>query len=182
MPTYPPTRHHRLVIGLHWFMALLIAAAYAAIELREFFPKGSDPRLLMKTIHYGLGLSVLALVSVRLLARFLSHTPAIVPALPKAQHLMSQLMHLALYGFMLLMPLLGWLLLSAKGEHIQLFGVQIPALIAENIELEDLFEALHETLGSIGYGLIGLHVLAGLFHHYVRRDNTLARMLPWLKH
>ncbi len=182
MPTYPPTRHHHVVIGLHWFMALLIVAAYAAIELKGIFPKGSDPRLLMKTIHYGLGMSVLGLLSLRILSRVLSQTPAIVPTLPKAQHLLSHLMHLALYGFMLVMPLLGWLLVSAKGEQVQIFGLHIPALIAENIEFEDLLEDLHETLGSIGYGLVGLHALAGLFHHYIQRDNTLTRMLPWLKH
>lgn len=181
MLTHRPHRYSLLLISLHWLMALLIVAAYASIELREFFPKGSDPRLFMKTLHYGLGLSVLGLVLLRILARWGSATSAIVPALPSIQHRISQLMHMTLYGFMLAMPILGWLLISAKGEQIQIFGLQIPAMIAENIQFEDLLEDLHETLGSIGYGLIGLHAFAGLFHHYVQRDNTLTRMLPWFK-
>ena len=39
-------------------------------------------------------------------------------------------------------------------------------------------EELHETVGEVGYWLIGLHAAAALFHHYLLRDNTLVRMLP----
>ena len=187
MFTHTTHRYHGLLIGLHWLMAGLIVAAYAVIELKGFFPKGSEPRLLMKSIHYGLGLSVLGFAVLRVLTRLTvqrttpKHTDAVRPAMPRLQHRLSQSMHWALYGFMLAMPVLGWLLLSAKGESVQWFGWSLPMLIAENITLSDTLEELHETLGSIGYALIGLHALAGLWHHYVQRDNRLTRMLPWLK-
>jgi cytochrome b561 len=76
------------------------------------------------------------------------------------------------------MPLAGWLILSAEGKPIPFFGLQLPALVSENKGLADTIKEIHETGGTIGYYLIGLHAAAGLFHHYVKRDNTLIRMLP----
>src|SRR6185312_16209541 len=55
-------RYGSLSIGMHWLMLLLLVAVYACIELREFYPRGSDLRDGLKTWHFMLGLSVLALV------------------------------------------------------------------------------------------------------------------------
>ena len=66
-------------IALHWLMLVLLAAVYACIELRELWPRGSDPRELIKTWHYMLGLSVLALAVLRILARISGGTPPITP-------------------------------------------------------------------------------------------------------
>ncbi|MBK1720021.1 cytochrome b [Thiocystis violacea] len=171
-------RYGVLSIGLHWLTLLLLVAVYACIELREFFPKGSDPREALKAWHFMLGLSVLALVVVRLVVSLLSPTPPIEPALPKWQALPAKLVHLALYLLMIAMPLAGWLILSAAGKPIPFFGLQLPALIGENKELAGSIKELHEVVGTVGYYLIGLHAAAALFHHYIARDNTLTRMLP----
>ena len=77
------------------------------------------------------------------------------------------------------MPIGGWLMLSAKGEAIPFYGLTLPALVSPNEELAELIEEIHETVGVAGYYLIGLHALAALLHHYLIRDNTLQRMLPW---
>jgi len=171
-------RYHKLSIGLHWLMLLLLIAVYASIELREFFPKGSDPRKAMKLWHFMLGLSVLAFALVRLLVRVTNQTPAIQPAPPQWQATIAHLMHIALYGLMIGMPLAGWLILSGEGQTIPFFGLELPALMGPNKELAHQIEELHETMGKVGYFLIGLHALAGLYHHYVVKDNTLRRMLP----
>ncbi len=167
----------RLSIGLHWLMVLLIAAVYATIELKGNFAKGSEPRELLKHWHFMLGLSVFALVWLRILARRLHPVPKALGGGAWEQGL-AKLMHLALYGLMIGMPLLGWLLLSAEGKPIPFFGMQLPALMGENHAWAERFEELHEALGQAGYGLIGLHAVAALGHHYVRRDGTLQRMLP----
>jgi cytochrome b561 len=88
-------------------------------------------------------------------------------------------MHVALYVLMIGLPLVGWLILSASGKPVPFFGLQLPALVGENKALADLFKEIHETGGTVGYFLIGLHAAAALFHHYVVRDNTLRRMLPF---
>lgn len=171
-------RYGSLLISLHWLMLLLIAAVYACIELRELFPKGSDPREALKAWHFMLGMTVFALVWLRLVTRLLGPNPPIVPALAAWQKVSSTLMHAALYALMIGMPLLGWLVLSAAGKPIPFFGLELPPLIAENKDLAKQFKEWHQTFGNIGYYLIGLHAAAALFHHYIQRDNTLLRMLP----
>lgn len=82
------------------------------------------------------------------------------------------------YVFMIVMPLLGWLILSGENQPVPFFGLQLPALIGENKALAKQFEEIHETIGNVGYFLNGLHATAALAHHYIHRDNTLVRMLP----
>jgi cytochrome b561 len=159
-------------------MLLLIAAVYACIELRGNFPKGSGIREGLKSWHFMLGLSVLALVVVRIGARLTSAVPPIQPEPSKWQGLSAKAMHLALYVFMVAMPIMGWLTLSAEGKVIPFFGLQLPALVAESKSVAGWVKELHEGGGTVGYFLIGLHAAAALFHHYVVKDNTLGRMLP----
>jgi len=174
-------RYGTLSIALHWLMFLLMVAVYATIELRELFPKGSDPRETMKALHFMLGLSVLLLVTLRIYARVTSVTPIITPGLSPAQHLAAKLGHLALYALMIAMPILGWLILSAAAKPIPFFGLELPALIGENKELAKSLKEIHETIGVLGYYLIAAHVLAALYHHHIRKDNTLIRILPLKK-
>lgn len=171
-------RYGSLLISLHWLMLLLIVAVYACIELRVQYPRGSDIREALKTWHFMLGLAVFALVWLRLLARFLGPVPAIVPRPPQWQRLVAGLTELAIYVFMIAMPLLGWLILSGENKPVPFFGLQLPALIGENEALAKQLEEIHETFGNVGYFLIGLHAAAALAHHYIHRDNTLVRMLP----
>jgi cytochrome b561 len=166
-----------VTIGLHWFMLLLIVAVYSCMEFREIFPKGSDPREAMKTLHFMLGLSVLLLVSIRILVRLTSQTPAIEPNPPEWQMQLARLGHFALYFFMLAMPLLGWLILSLEGKPIPFYGWELPPLVNADKGSVEWVEEIHETVGLIGYYLIGLHAAAALLHHYFLRDNTLHRML-----
>lgn len=173
-----PTRYSGLSIAMHWLMALLLVAVYACIELKGNFPKGSEPRELLKHWHFMLGLGVFALVWLRLLGRLLQKTPAISPAPPAWQTGVAHLMHLALYVLMIGMPLLGWLLLNAEGKPAPFFGLELPLLVDKDSVLAERLEELHEFGAVAGYWLIGLHAAAGLFHHYFSRDNTLTRMLP----
>ena len=172
------TRYGSLSISMHWLMLLLLVAIYACIELRENFPKGSELREALKTWHYMLGLCVFALVWLRLIFRWIAPEPLIQPPAPHWQMMAAKLMYATLYLFMIGMPLLGWLILSADGKTIPFFGIQFPALVATDEHLAEMLEEIHETVGDAGYFLIGVHALAALYHHYVRRDNTLLRMLP----
>ncbi len=171
-------RYGSLSIAMHWLMLLLLVAVYTAIEVREFYPKGSDPREALKQWHFMLGLSVFVLIWLRLALRLWGPTPRIRPAVGIWQHRAAVFMHVALYLFMVVMPLLGWVVLSAKGRVIPFFGLELPALIGPDKGLADQLEELHGTIGTAGYYLIGLHAVAALFHHYILRDNTLRRMLP----
>lgn len=174
----PASRYRTSSIGFHWLMLLLFVAVYASIELRQLFEKGSDPREALKTWHFMLGMLAFALAWLRLAARLSGPAPAIRPQPPRLQRLSSRLLHLALYVLMIGMPLTGWLVLSAAGKPIPFFGLELPALIGENKALAKELKGLHEAVGTTGYVLIGGHVVAALYHHYIKRDDTLMRMLP----
>ena len=171
-------RYGSALIFTHWLMLLLIVAVYACIELRELFARGSDMREMLKTWHYLLGLAVFALVWLRLIVRLWTQVPAIVPPPPHWQRVVANLTELTLYVFMMVMPLLGWMILGGENHAVSVFGFQLPALIDENRALAKQLEEVHESIGNIGYFLIGVHAAAALAHHYVHRDNTLVRMLP----
>lgn len=171
--------YHPLSIGAHWLTLILLVAVYALIELRGVFPKGSVPHDLMKTWHFMLGLTVFGLVFARLALRQVFRAPPIEPTPPGWQLRLAMAMHVALYTFLTVMPLLGWLALSAKGKPVPFFGLDLPALIAPDKTLAKEIEEIHETIGILGYYLIGLHAAAALFHDYFLRDDTLRRMLPW---
>ncbi|MNZ96227.1 hypothetical protein D3C78_1154120 [compost metagenome] len=79
---------------------------------------------------------------------------------------------------MIVTPILGWLVTSAKGNQVMFYGFDLPMPIAENKDLAKQLQEWHELGGTIGYWLIGLHAVAALYHHYVVGDNTLLRMMP----
>lgn len=171
-----PQKFNPLMISLHWLMLVLIVAVYSLMEFRGIFPKGSEPRELMKALHFMLGMSVFFLVLVRLVVRLSNKLPAIIPEPKPIEKTLATLMHIGLYVFMLAMPLLGWLILNANGKPVPFFGMQLPVIIAENKDLAKTLHEVHEIGASLGYFLIGGHALAALFHHYIKKDNTLLRI------
>lgn len=180
MQTIPsrPQTYRPVSIALHWIMLLLLLAVYAAIELKGLFPSDGDPSQILKTLHAMLGLSVLALVLLRIVLRLTGQRPCIVPEPSNVQKIVSRVMHASLYVFMLAMPLAGWLCLSAQGQAMPFLGMELPALMGADPHAADVLEEAHETLGIAGYYVIALHAMAALYHHFILKDNTLVRMLP----
>ena len=174
-------RFSALTITLHWFMFVLIVAVYACKELRSFFPKGSEIRDIMLQGHFMLGVTVLLFVVIRLIARFSQPYPPIIPSPNPIQDKLAKVMLLALYVFMIAMPILGYLTLNAMGKAVPFFGMELPIMIEKDKQLAHTLGEIHEFGANAGYVLIGLHTAAGLFHHYIQKDNTLMRMLPWGK-
>ena len=168
----------RISIGLHWLTVLLFVAAYATIELRELLPKGSAEREMMKSWHYTAGLSIFGIAGLRLILRGFLPARSQDEATNRWQALASKITHACLYVLMFALTLLGWLILSAEGDPIPFFSFDLPALIGPSERFAELFEESHEVIAKAGYGLIGIHALAALVHHYVLRDSTLSRMLP----
>ncbi len=171
-PTYAPT-----LIALHWITVLVIATAFAAIELRGYYPRGSASRDLLTATHKSCGMLVLLLVIVRAGVAIRNPAPPIIPAPPAWQLVLSRLVHLTLYAAMIAMPLLGWSMSSAGGHPVPFFGLTIPPILGPDKELSKTLTGIHEFIGNALYYVIGLHALAALAHHYLLKDNTLLRML-----
>jgi cytochrome b561 len=179
MATTRSDRYAPPMVVLHWLMLLLLAAVLLLVQWLEFIPKDDAAfRGVVRDWHKSLGLLVFALVWVRLAFKLLTPTPPITPAPARWQAQAAKAVHLALYAVMIATPLAGWLMSNANGRSAAFFGLVLPALIAENKPLAKQIFEVHETLGNALLWLVGIHAAAGLFHHYVMKDNTLLRMLP----
>jgi cytochrome b561 len=173
-------RFNLAVIALHWLTLVLIGLAYATSWLQEAFEHTPTEAALQRW-HVMFGVTVLGLAALRIAARALTRTPAILPAPPPWQSTLARAMHLALYVLMVALPLTGWLTTNAGGDPVAWFGVPLPTLVGPGERLQDRLEDVHEALANAGYALIGLHAAAALFHHYVVRDNALRLMLPLVR-
>ncbi len=164
---------------MHWLMFALVLLAYLCVNLFELFAKGSATRANVLGAHFIAGLAVLLLVLPRLWLRLRNGQPPISPAPPRWSELLGKLTHVALYVFLLIQPILGMITLQIGGKPVALFGITLlPSFVsAPNRALSHQFEDIHGTLGTIFYYVIALHILAALWHHFGRRDDTLKRML-----
>ena len=172
-PRYAASRR-----ALHWGIAILMVLAYVFILGRENFERGSEARLAMVQAHFWIGITILALMLPRLLLFFSRPAPPVRPPLPAWQALPAKGVHLLLYVMLVAQPVLGLLTAWTDGKELLLPFTQIvvPPLVSANEALAHRFEDLHELIGNAFYWVVGLHVAATLYHHFIRRDDTLRRM------
>ncbi|WP_175841707.1 cytochrome b [Burkholderia arboris] len=170
------TRYSSPAIFFHWAVFLLVALAYLAIEIRG--PKGSDSRVFWMNVHLTAGTFVLVLSVLRVLWRVVSRVPEAIPQAALLRWL-SKLAHVALYVFIIAQPLLGIMMINMGGKPVSLdwLGVSF-TLFGPDKALRPTIKEAHELIGNAFYFVIGLHALAALYHHFIRRDDVLRRMAP----
>ncbi len=168
-------KYSSLLQKLHWLTLVLIIATFAFIEFRGIFPKGTENRDLMKLCHFTLGFTLLWLTIIRW---FIRRQPDNSAAIQATNPPIARYAHLCFYLLLVIMPILGWLTLSAEGKPLIYFGMELPRLVSENHDLAEVFEETHELLGNLFYLLIAGHVLAALYHHFIVKDHTIKKMLP----
>jgi cytochrome b561 len=163
---------------LHWWMVVLMALVYLFAEQRGIFARGSPGRAAMLQSHYWFGLLLVPLAVWRLRLRR-DGVPPITPPLPSWQEVPAKVLHLGFYAFFFVMPVLGlataWV--DGKSLLIPFTDISIPPLLGADRAWAHRLEDIHVWIGELFYWVIGLHVLAALFHHWIRRDDTLRRML-----
>jgi cytochrome b561 len=163
--------------ALHWLVFLGAAIAVVAVELTDFFPKGSDTRAAMMNIHKSVGLAVLALMLLRLLARVSQPVPAPPPGASRLMERAAGAAHLVLYVLMLGLPVLGVLASAWRGRAVPFFGLAWTLPVATNQQLSALAMDWHETGATFFYIFVGLHAAAALWHQFVLKDGLMRRML-----
>jgi cytochrome b561 len=167
----------RTAIILHWVIALSIFGLLAVGLYMEDL-KASPEKIRLYLMHKSFGLTVLALVIVRIVWRLTHRPPELPPATPSWQRAAASISHFALYFLMLLMPVSGWLMNSASGFPLKWFGmVPIPALMGTDSEARELWESVHAVSAWLLMALIAVHIAAALKHHFINRDQVLRRML-----
>ena len=166
--------YSRVARWLHWAMALLIIGNLAGGLLHDFLPDAVMPA------HFFSGILILFLTVLRFGWRLTHRPPAYPASMANWERWASTIVHMALYVLMILIPLSGWVMMSASPYAIDIFGLfTIPDLpVAESRDLAGMMSERHEVLAFGMIGLLALHVAAALRHHYIKRDGVLARMLP----
>ncbi len=173
----PPTdRHDAFARALHWAMAVLILAMLF-VGVAMVGSMAWRPALL--ALHRPIGIALLVLVLVRLVHRLRRRTPPLPPDLPAWQRAAAQASHIALYGLMLAMPLVGWAMVSAAGNPVVIWGdVRLPAIAPHDPALYSGLRLAHAWLARALLAVILLHLAAALHHAWVRRDGVFRTMAP----
>jgi cytochrome b561 len=162
---------------LHWLMALALTANFIlGISVHEM--DLSPQKLQWLTWHKWAGMTLLGLVSLRLLNRLLFPPPEAEPG-PAWQLRLARLVHVLMYLLMFAIPLSGWMTSSAAGIPVVYLGMwELPQLLPKNLAWLDALKEFHEWLNQALLMLVVVHILAVLKHHFIDRDHTLVRMLP----
>ena len=168
---------------LHWLIVLLILGM-GTVGLVMTEMRNSPDKIQVYLLHKSFGLTVLALITLRLLWRLYAGAPKPVPGTPHWQERIASLTHGALYALVFAMPVSGWVLNSAAGFPLRWFDLfNLPSIAAKNESLHELSEQVHEWLFWTLIAVALVHAAAAIYHHVFQQDATLARMVPrgWLR-
>ena len=162
----------------HWGMALVIVGLLALGFVMTGLPL-SPEKLQYYAWHKWAGVSIFMLVWLRLALRLLNPPPTYPDSMSPLLQRLAHGGHALLYGLMILIPLSGWLLSSAKGVQTVWFGVlPLPDLLEKDKAMGRMLHEVHEVLNFVLLFLLAGHVAAALKHHWMDRDDILKRMLP----
>jgi cytochrome b561 len=159
---------------LHWSITiLLVGLVYAGLTFNGM-ERGPD-RTELAALHKSMALLTLLLMTGRLVWKFANPSPADPPGTPGWQKSAAKLTHWLLYAAVYFQLTAG--ILVSGQRPFGFFGLfEIPALLDQNEEQHELFEGLHAWGWKILAGLVALHVLAALYHHFSLKDDVLKRM------
>ena len=172
-----PSRYGLVSIVLHWGIALAVFGLFGLglwmVTLDYYSPYNhSAPAL-----HKSIGLTLLGLMILRLLWRFVSPAPATLSSYSRATRLGAKIGHGALYVLLFAVLIAGYLISTADGRPIEVFGLfSVPATLTSIPDQEDVAGAVHFYLAWALVIFAGVHALAALKHHFIDHDVTLTRM------
>lgn len=176
IPRYDPVAR-----TFHGVMAVMMIGLLAVgLYMEDLDP--SPAKWQMYGLHKAFGITVLAFVILRILWRA-SHTPPTALGSQAAwERKLAHVVHGLLYFGMIVMPLSGYVMSSAGGHDISIFGwFNLPLLVAKNEQIGGLAKEIHEIAGYALICAITLHFVGALKHHVIDRDVTLARMFAFIK-
>jgi cytochrome b561 len=179
---FPPPRfvgvYDPALRAVHWLMAAVIFTALPLGVWASLLPR-SDLRSEVLFVHKSFGITVLALVVLRIVIRLIVGAPAYVRPLGRLVHGAAGAGHLALYALMIAMPVSGYLSSVAGGHGVSFFGLfDLPNLVPENKALDDAASQAHFVFAWALGVTLGLHLAAVVWHARVKRDEVLTRMWP----
>jgi cytochrome b561 len=192
-----PSRYTKTAIILHWLIAIFIALMFVLgwymAELPKEAPKRmaydlfdlgvytwqlaeeASPRTFYFNLHKSLGLTVLALIVLRILWRITHTPPAALSSYKAIEKKVATATHHSLYLLMLAVPVTGLIMAINSKYGVKWFGIDVIAGL-DNKPVRDFFECTHEFVGIVLLVLIGIHLLGALKHKFIDKDDTMSRM------
>lgn len=170
-------RYGLIAVTLHWLSAITLLGLFAlgwwmtGLDYYDpWYRQGPD-------LHRSIGVLLIVATTLRLIWAAKNPKPAISPQPPALQQRIAREVHAALYLFIFLLGISGYLISTADGREIQVFEwFSIPALPWSFDQQEDIAGDVHWWLALTLVSTAALHALAALKHHFIDRDNTLLRM------
>lgn len=165
----------------HWVMALLVIGMLCLGFYMGTLHHINPEKVRLVGLHKSFGLTVFSLAVLRVAWRFMNPSPLLPTDMKWYEKAAARLGHLALYVLILAMPLTGWAMSSASGFTPSFFGLfTVPDIVhTHSHALAHQLGGVHKTLAWCLLTVLCLHALAALYHHFIRRDNVLRRMLPF---
>lgn len=164
---------------LHWAVAGMVVLQFVLAKLAENAEHSDSAlrQLALLANHKSVGITILVLVTVRLLWRSKNSPPALPESMPNWQVTASHVSHWSLYGLLILMPITGWLMSSASAYSVSWFNLfQLPDFVAPDPELKETFEEVHVFLAKVLFAVATVHILAAIKHAVIDKDGILSRM------
>src|SRR6516225_7167406 len=167
-----------LIRFLHWLTLVLVATTLVLAFSIDLAPSKPAAGVIIQ-LHRSFGVTLWIMTLIRLVWRQFSRFPNWPVDMPQLMRFAAHWSEYALYALLLIQPILGILHTNAHGDRVNLFFLgQLPALIGRDRLLARQLLEMHHMIGLLLLGLIALHASAALYHHFWRRDDTLAAMLP----
>jgi len=168
--------YDRTTIWLHWLTPGLLVVLWGLAQIIDFWPAGSMGRVAARSMHLALGLALVIAVLARLIWR---HTGGrtLPPAEAGLLGLAARVTHWALYGLLAVALVAGMANTWVRGDSF--FGVfKLVSFAPGDKAMRSLIGELHEVPTNLILIVAGVHAAAALFHHFIKRDGVLRRMLP----
>lgn len=184
------SRYSRIAIILHWLIALLIIGQLAGgLTMVRIPNEQAALKFQIYQLHKSFGVTILTLTLARLGWRLTHRPPALPATMAGWEKAAARGTHAAFYVLLIVIPLLGWAYVSAAPLNVPtvLFGVipwpHMPFFdgVADKKAVAELLEESHGLAAKTALALIILHAAAALKHHFIDRDDVLARMLPLIR-
>ncbi len=155
----------------HWIMLVII--------FTQFYIGANMEQLKMGREHFSIGLGIFMLMVLRLIWRAKNPVPEMPEATGKLQTMAAHGLHILFYALLIGMPIAGVAIVQSKGFPVSFFGLfSLPTFFAESKSAAEVAETVHEIFAKSTFIAIVLHFCVAMYHHFIRKDNILKRMLP----
>ncbi|RRH93520.1 cytochrome b [Mesorhizobium tamadayense] len=164
---------------LHWALFALVILLYALTYGEDLLPRGDPAVDAIWRLHISFGLLLAAFVFWRVVLRGMRGAPRLPAEMPAPERAAAKVGHFILYALLIAIPVLGILLAWFRGDALSFFGLfTVPAPFAPDRATARTIRELHSLCANGILIVAGIHALAALYHHFIRRDGVMARMLP----